>query len=494
MAFQGRTQQPETRTAGALNKFVTDSSLQRSSQGHEMRKSVMEASAAKRRNQDTLASQRAQSDNEIQAAVKMQDHRLAAQTRNQEYEAGVRALENEDAQEHEVLLEKLIADRELAADDLDWKREQVAKEELKDEKLYENMMLMVGKANTARQVVNIGRINKKFNTGKAKLDAQQAAELKEWEEMKTIQDIATKTAISALETDRLNTITRYKDIPQESLRKMKVARGVGGWGLEGGGAREIKKFNDMTMAKGVNDALGLNLRNGVTIEQLTSAEGIKEVEKMISEGEVTSKDFVPMHATLRVAEEKFQALADESYKGKDEQAQVMGDYYQRWSSRMGSAQDKLQQLNYAKTTITMGEEEKEGAPKGPTIVVGSVAKQGNLWAALEFDADWFINQNARLKRQQADETGEMEKEFDGMSPIFISPDNQLITDYHRSRPGFMRRVHQGGYSKAAKKWPEIYRAPAEQESFLGEGGITLPPPVGRAKTQFNTSTQKWERR
>jgi hypothetical protein len=358
----------------------------------------------------------------------------------------------------------------IAADELKWDRVEKATEKLRDQLTYENLNLRTGAANRRRTLMNVAEIENKYNTGKAGVDSALAGELKEFEEMKGIEGVATETAILSLSSESTVAITDYKDIPSEELRGLGVPVGIGTWGLVGKGAHQVKKFNDKKLFKAVSDTMTLNGVD-VTAEELIN--NIGEVQKRIESGDITAKHFVPMHATLRSSEKLFRKRAKDAFINKDEKSQALGHYYMKFAMDMSDAQENLHQLNYAETDMM-----KEGV-----VMAGKVAKQGNFWSDEEFNDEWFAGRKVALERRKASDLRK-EGDPDSMPPGIVSPDSPDITDSMRQRMHLMDLIN-GTYNAASEKNPAVYPS-------LGTPTI-LPEPVQGARTRFDTNTQGWIR-
>lgn len=457
-----RAQQGQVIRGGGIDPYVAQASMQRSAARNRMKETMVKEAGATKRQGMQGAAQVAQANIQAAAQKQMQDARSADAERARREEMEFRTLQDTRTNEAQVERDKLLDSLETAREErrLDLMRELSGK--LDDEARYENLTALTGKANAASLARNIGAANQKAEVAKEKITTWKDQELKKHEEMRGIAATATETAIPALSSPNFTAITDFKEIPTKELREMRVPVGIGAWGLVGKGAHQIRRYNDQRISGELNKVLNLNGVGKVTVEMLLQKDKLREVEDIISSGDMISEDFVPLHATLSAAQKMFSERAITAGRGKGDEAVAAIDFYNQWVSKMVTAQHRLRQLNYAKTSVMQDD----------AILVGSVARQGNLWASEDFDPDWFEARHAAIEREKSSSLQELGNP-DSMAPGVVGIDSPFITPADRGRPNLMQRINNN-YLKASKTLPQ-YFPPSQSEE------ITIPTPIGRTK-------------
>ena len=457
---------------GGLDPYVTAMSQQRSAQGHDMRKAAMQEQGATQRQGMQGDAAVAQSNIQAQAQAAAQKRMLDAQSAEAElgrvHETKLTELREETSSQNMIKRDKILDDLEVARENRLWDKVKESTEELRTEARYDELQSRVEKSNQASIVRNVAATQQKSMTAQAKLASKKAGDLKKFEEMRGIAATATTAALTSLNSpifdykglDAISTYGKFKDAATNLASPVAaLLPGVTMKGLEEEHFKNIEKANDNIVAEELNKVLSQNGVGQVSIEMLTKSK-IREVEDLISAGKMIPEDFVPLQATLSSAQKTFTAKAEIANKGKGEEAQAAADFYRSWAARMTEAQNRLRQLDYAKTSIKNMD----------TIMVGSIAKQGNLWASEEFDDSWFEAQREAIENERYMKTEELGNP-DSMPPIFISPDSPLISERDRTNPALMQRI-QENYIKAATALPQYF--PVKQQEQ-----ITYPRPAGR---------------
>ena len=431
---------------GGIDPYVAAMSQTRQMQGGDMRKAAMQEQQATKRQGMSNDAQVAQANIQAAAAKDMQDKSMAAAEKGRREEMEFRTMQEASANKAQLERDVFLDDLDTAREEKRWDKVKVLTQQLDDEARYQDITAQVRNANNAKLVRNIGAANGKARTATAKLNTQQDQQLKKHGEMRGIAATASEVAITSLTGTNFNykgqeAISMYDKfkgaVTNLAAPLAAVIPGVTMKGLAEGREKSLQYANNRIISEEFNKVLASNGVGQVSVEMLTK-DKIREVEDLISEGKLGPEDFVPLHATLAAAQKTFTAKAEEANRGKGDEASAAADFYAQWATKMVSAQHRLRQLDYAKTSIKMQGEQ--------TIVVGSVARQGNLWSG-EFDPDWFDAQRSKIASERDMEIEEFGN-VDSMPPVYPSINSPFVSERDRQRPYLMGLVRDR-YLKAA---------------------------------------------